>query len=391
MAAQPQGAAEIGPPPHAEHDSEHHERKRSTSRFMLALFTLSDVVLLVALWSLASVAQWYEASPHDTGPLSLESDEAAQRLAACALLNIAQIALIVAKLAAMPSHAHRTVQYEMAVTPEPGLRPAEEQPLLRRLFWALGDLPVLQNLLRDFLWQLMALYGVSPDEAGQELLPTLEDASWQFGLFLGTDALLVLAAVVFMHWLYTDSDHRSHWPTTQPGGTWRVVGLVAAPAVGYLFWDAAGLVRGVTGPQFVALVMGVAESAGQLMWAWDFHGAGVPFFLVATLCTFTPGAVWQLVAIVQGNSADHAYRVLASILLANSVALQNVLVGFNAALVAEEAEAVPCCHKQPPVSEGQEEGGAHPPDLTAPAGDSSSSKLSQPLLRDISFHGSLNA
>jgi len=197
------------------------------------------------------------------------------------------------------------------------------------------DAPLMQNWVRDFLWQMLTLWGISQDVQSETAALQM---TWQFLLFLGTDAFVLGGAVLASRlWLGNSGAAEAHQVVSpvcinRNKMLRRVANIIMAPAVGYLLWDFAGFAEPWTGPKGVSILMGIFEATGQLWWHWDLLAtcSGFSMFFLTSLLTFTPGAVWRLVALLLTDYSRVDFRLAASIALATAVALQNALVAVTA-------------------------------------------------------------
>ncbi len=262
----------------------------------------------------------------------------------CAL----QFFFLCAKVWITKPFGHATVQVDLAEslrgTP---LHPAlvvlnmpvqgpEKIPKWRyRLRNTLLDTPILQNWIRDFLWQLLSLWGISQDQQSDTAALQM---TWQFLLFLGTDALVLAATVLSARcWMSRrgpplNAEAVPAVCINKNKMLRRVANIIMAPAVGYLLWDFAGFAEPLAGPKGVSILMGIFEAGGQLWWHWDKDATcgGFGLFILTSLLTLTPGAVWRLVALLLTDYSRVDFRLAASIALATAVALQNALIAITA-------------------------------------------------------------
>jgi hypothetical protein len=218
--------------------------------------------------------------------------------------------------------------------------PSHIPPWRVRLRNSLVDAPIVQNWMRDFVWQFLTLWGISDDHPNQEAAFQMV---WQFIMFLVIDALVLAAAYAIARRWGGESDlHPPGWtPRATPSAIVRAnrykamrrtANIVLAPAVGYLLWDFAGYNQFWAGPKGVSVLMGIFEAIGQLWWHWDLDGTlfGIAMFLLTSIMTLTPGAIWKLVALLLTDYSRLDFRIAASVVLATAVALQNALVAITA-------------------------------------------------------------
>ena len=284
------------------------------------------------------------------------------RLELTACFCVLQLLFLCLKVWLVKPHGHTTVQGNISkalrgtsvhparVIMEMPVQAPTKVPSWRiRMRNVLLDAPVLQNWVRDFLWQLMTLWGVSQDVQSETAALQM---TWQFLMFLGTDAVVLGCAVLASRWwlgVAPDDAQRNKTPDVCINKNKllrRVANVIMAPAVGYLLWDFAGFARPLTGVKGVAILMGVFEAMGQLWWNWDLldQCSGWGMFLLTSILTFTPGGVWQLVALLLTDYSRVDFRLAAAVALASAVALQNALVAITAftlhEAIAGEASAL---------------------------------------------------
>lgn len=223
-----------------------------------------------------------------------------------------------------------SVRFNPSITLIPASRGAIQAqlapPSLRHnLKKSLWNRAVIENFIRDNIWQLLTLLRHSPDKDTRH---ALFDMAWQFATFLISGTAIEAA------WKYRK--YGCALPEKEQGEIcgrkrarlpwqWDNMKQAIAPAAGFVAWDIGGWMTWL-GQYGVSFPMGWFENSAQLAFDWNWTIDNLPAFVSIGLANFTAGAQWCLVALALGiTPAGPAVFIFRTLLLALTVALQNAL------------------------------------------------------------------